>query len=65
MATYEGQTKSHLIVLRPNLKKFLFAYVKKLMMYIWSSAMKRNFWRHLDIIVEKTNVLLPTSKILD
>jgi hypothetical protein len=35
------------------------------MMYIWSSSMKRNFLRHLDIIVEKTWVLLPVSRILD
>ncbi len=27
-------------------------------MYIWSLAMRRNFLRYLEIIVEKTNVLL-------
>ncbi len=65
VVTGEGQTKSRLIVLRPGLKEFFFACVKKFTMYIWSSAMKRNFLKHLDIIAKKTCVFLRTSRILD
>jgi hypothetical protein len=65
VATNEGQTKSCLVVLKPSLKEFLFACVEKFMVYIWSSIMKRNFLKHLDIIIEKTCVFLLTSRILD
>ncbi len=65
VVTGEGQIRSPLVVLRPSLKEFLSTCVKKFMVYIWSLAMKRNFWRHLDIIVEKTCILLPSSRILD
>jgi hypothetical protein len=61
----EGQTRSHLVVLKLGLKEFLSSYVKKFTVYIWSSAMKRNFSKHLDIIAEKIGVLFPTSRILD
>jgi hypothetical protein len=37
VATSEGQTKSHHVVLRLGLKEFLFACVKKFTMYIRSS----------------------------
>ncbi len=58
MATTEGQTKSRLVVLGPVLKEYLFACVKKFIMYIWSLVVKRNFLKQLDIIVEKTSILL-------
>ncbi len=61
----EGQTRYRPVVLKPNLKEFLSACVKNFTMYICSSAMKRNFLRHLDIIAEKISVLLLFSKILD
>jgi hypothetical protein len=61
----ESQTKSHSVVLRPNLKEFLSTCVKKFMVYIWSSTMKRNFLRHLEIIAEKTSIFLLSSRILD
>ncbi len=56
---------TYLVVFRPGLKEFLSTCVKKFMVYIWSSAMKKNFLRHLDIIAKKTGVFLPSSKILD
>ncbi len=65
MVIGEGQTRSHLVVLKLGLKNFLFTYVNKFMVYIWSLAMKKNFSRHLDIITKKTCVLFPTSRILD
>jgi hypothetical protein len=65
VAIGEGQTKSHLVVLRLGFKKFLSACVNKFTMYKWSLAMKRNFLKHLDIIVEKTNVFFPSFRILD
>jgi hypothetical protein len=65
VATTKGQTRSHLVVLRPVLKEFLFTCVKKFIIYIWSLVMKRNFSKQLDIIIKKIGVLLPTSKILN
>jgi hypothetical protein len=65
VAIGEGQIRSHLIVLKHGLKEFLSTCKKKFTMYIWSSVMKRNFSTHLDIIVKKISVLLPSSKILD
>jgi hypothetical protein len=65
VATSEGQTKSRPIVLKLNLKEFLFACVKKFTMYILSSTMKRNILKHLDIIIKKICVFLPISRILD
>jgi len=65
MAIGEGQSKSHLVVLRPGLKEFLSICIKKFMMYIWSLAMKRNFLRHLDIIIKRTVIFLPFFRILD
>jgi hypothetical protein len=59
VAASEGQTRSPLIVLRPDLKEFLFTCKKIFTMYMWSSAMTRNFSRHLDIIVKKIGVRLP------
>jgi hypothetical protein len=64
VAIGEGQTRSRL-VLKLDLKEFFFIYVNRFMMYTWSSIMKRNFSRHLDIITEKTSILLLTSRILD
>jgi hypothetical protein len=65
MVIGEDQIKSRLVVSKLGLKKFLSACVKKFMVYIWSSSMKRNFLKHLDIIAEKTCVLLSISRILD
>jgi hypothetical protein len=65
VATGEGQSKSHLVVLRLGLKEFLSICIKKFMMYIWSLATKRNFSRHLDIIIKKIGIFLPFSRILD
>jgi hypothetical protein len=65
VATGEGRTRSHLVFLRLGLKEFLFACVKKFMVYILSLAMKRNFSRRVDIIIETTFILLLTSRILD
>jgi hypothetical protein len=39
----QGQTRTCLVVLRPNLKEFLSTYVKNIMVYIWSLVMKRKF----------------------
>jgi hypothetical protein len=61
----EGQTRTHMIVMRIGLKEFLSTCVKTFMVYIWSSAMKRNFSRHLEIIVVKTRIQLSSCKILD
>jgi hypothetical protein len=59
VAASEGQTRSRLIILKHGLKEFLSTCKKKFMVYIWSSAMKRNFSRHLDIIVKKIGVRIP------
>jgi hypothetical protein len=48
VVTSEGQTKSRPVVLKPNVKEFLFACVKKFTMYIWSSTMKRNVLKHFE-----------------
>jgi hypothetical protein len=47
VATSEGETKTHLVVLSLGFKEFLSACLKKIMVYIWSLAMKRNFSKHL------------------
>jgi hypothetical protein len=65
VAMNEGQTRICLIVMRLGFKEFLSTCVKTFMVYIWSLAMKRNFSRHLKIIVEKTGVRLLSSKIVD
>ncbi len=65
VATGEGQTKSHQVVLRLGLKEFLFANVKKFTMYIWSLIMKRNFLSHVEIIVKKIGIYFPICKIVD
>jgi hypothetical protein len=52
VAVGEGQTRTCPVVLRLGLKEFLSTCVKKFMVYIWSSAMKRNFSKHLEIIIE-------------
>jgi hypothetical protein len=65
VATIKGQTRSRLVVLRLVLKEFLFACVKKFIVYIWSLVIKRNFSKQLDTTIEKIGVLLPTSKILN
>jgi len=65
VATNESQIRSCPIVLKLGLKELFSTCVKKFTMYIWSLAMKRNFSRHLDIIAEKTKILLLTSRILD
>jgi hypothetical protein len=44
VAIGEGQTRSRPIVLKPSLKKFLFACVKKFKEFIWSLTMERNFF---------------------
>jgi hypothetical protein len=61
----EGQIRSRLIILKLGLKEFLFACVKKFLMYIWSLAMRRNFSKNLDIIAKKNGVLFLFCKILD
>ncbi len=58
MVTSEGQTKFWPVVLRPGLKELLFTCVNKFIVYTWSSIMKRNFLRHLNIIAKKTSILL-------
>ncbi len=45
VVTSENQIKTFPVVLRLGLKEFLFACVKKVTVYIWSLAMKRNFLR--------------------
>ncbi len=65
VATSEGQIKTHLVILRFGLKQFLSACVNKFMMYIWSLAMKRIFLKHLEIIIEKTGIPLPSYRIVD
>jgi hypothetical protein len=65
VATDEGQIRTHLVVLRPSLKEFLSACVKKFTVYICFLAMKRNFLKHLEIIAKKIGVHLPSSRILD
>jgi len=61
----EGQIKTHLMVLRLGLKEFLSDCVKKNIMYIWSLIMRRKVLRHLEIIVEKTGIHLPSFRIVD
>jgi len=65
IATNEDQTKICPVVLRPNLKEFLSACVNKFTVYIWSSTMKKNFSRHLEIIAKKIGTHLPSFKIVD
>jgi TFIIF-interacting CTD phosphatase-like protein len=65
IAIGKGQTKACLVVIRPSLKEFLFACVKKITVYIWSLAMKRNFSKHLEIIAKKTSICFSSSRILD
>ncbi len=65
VAMNEGQTKTHLMVLRLGIKEFCFACVKTFMVYIWSLVMKRNFLKHLEIIVEKTDIHLLSTRIVD
>jgi hypothetical protein len=47
VATCEGQTRIHPMVLMHGLKEFLSICVKKITMYIWSLAMKRNVFKAL------------------
>jgi hypothetical protein len=61
----EDQTRTHLVVVGLGLKEFLTACVKKITVYIWSSATKRNFLRHLEIIAEKIGVRLSCFRIVD
>jgi hypothetical protein len=65
VATNEGQTKTHPMVLRFSLKEFFSTCVNFFIMYIWSSAMRRNFLSYLEIIVEKIGVLFLSSRIMD
>jgi hypothetical protein len=65
MATSEGRTKSRLVILKPGLKEFLFAYVKEFIVYIWSSTMGKNISRHLEIITKKIGILLLFCKIVN
>ncbi len=65
VATSEGQTRSCLMILRPGLKEFLFAYVKEFTVYIWSSTMKKSFSRHLEIITKKIGILFLSCKIVN
>ncbi len=51
--------------MRLGFKEFLSTCVKTFMVYIWSWAMKRNFSRHLEIIVEKIGVGFLSSRIVD
>ncbi len=61
----ENQVKNCLVVLGLGLKEFLSTYVKIIMVYVWSLAMKRNFLKQLDIIAEKIGVRLLSYKIVD
>jgi hypothetical protein len=51
--------------LRSGLKEFMSTCVKNCTMYIWSSAMKRNFLKHLEIIAKKTGIHLSSYRIVD
>jgi hypothetical protein len=59
VVTSENKTKT------PSLKEFLFACVKKFMVYIWSLVMKIVFFKWLDIIADKTSIHLPFYRIVD
>jgi len=61
----EGRTWIHPIILRPGFKELLSVGVRKFRVYIWSLVMKRNFLRHLEIIIEKTSICLLCFKIVD
>ncbi len=65
VATGEGQTKSNPMVLRLGLKEFLSTCVKHFIMYTWSLTMKRNFSRHLEIIIKKIGIRLPFYRIVE
>jgi hypothetical protein len=65
VATSEGQTQFRLMILRPSLKEFLFAYSKEFTVYIWSSTMRKSFSKHLEIITKKIGVLLLSCKIVN
>jgi len=54
-----------MVVLRLVLNEFLSILCKKFTMYTWSSVMKRNFSRHLEIITKKTRINLLSSRIVD
>ncbi len=41
------------------------ACVKKFTVYIWFSAMKRNFLKHLEIITKKIGIHLSSYRIVD
>ncbi len=64
IVTREGKLKLSM-VLKLGLKDFLLACVIFKIMYIWSSAMRRNFLRHLEIIAKKTNVCFPSFRIVN
>jgi hypothetical protein len=53
VVTGESQIKTCLVVLKLGLKEFLSACVKNIMVYIWSLAMKRIFWRTWILLPKK------------
>jgi len=53
------------MLLRLGLKEFLFVCIKKFTTYIWSLAMRKNFARHLEIIIEKICIVLLSSRLLN
>jgi len=50
MVIGEGPTGFHVMVLKLGLKELLYICVKKFIVYIWSSMMRKFFVRHLEII---------------
>jgi hypothetical protein len=65
VAMSESQIRTHPVVLTPSLKEFLSICVKKIMMYIRSSIMKRNISRHFQIIIKKISVCFSSFRIMD
>jgi hypothetical protein len=63
--TRKGQIKFHPMVLKLGLKQFLSTCINKFIVYIWFSVMKRNFAKHLEIIIKTIGVVLPSFKIMD
>jgi hypothetical protein len=57
VAIGECPTRNWSMILQLGLKEFLSSCATKFTMYIWSSVMRRNFSRHLEVIRERIGVI--------
>jgi hypothetical protein len=65
IVTRKGPTKNWSVILQPGLREFLSSCATKFTMYIWFSATRRNFSRHLEVTRERTSVHFKSSIIVD